>query len=97
MALLLWLCNYRFWSAALYTELASLKVRTEHEMVTTSTGLMESFWIKCFGIFFLKWKSGSVSLKEGLFDLMSLCDRNMKQYVSVCAELEQTIFLRNNV
>ena len=42
------------------------------------------FFLCVFFFFFIKWKRGSVSLKEGLFDLMSCCDRNMKQHVSVC-------------
>lgn len=40
---LLWLCNYKFWGAALYTKLAHLKVTTKYEMITTSMGSMKSF------------------------------------------------------
>lgn len=96
MALLLWLCNYRFWGAAFYTELASLKVRTEHEMVTTSTGLMESFQIRrvFFVVFFFlnenvavyRWKRDyliwCLSVTE-IWNNMSVCVLNWnKQYFS---------------
>lgn len=50
---------------------ARLKVKTKCEIVMTSIGLIESF------------NSDSKIVKRGYFDLMSLCDINMQQHVSV--------------